>query len=508
MDLIDKLKILNDTDRAILFAVRDNKSYLDEISEASGINLTSLSNSSRKLMELGLIKTMHKVDISYRLTETGRRYAQSGLPEYIVGKFISETGKVSFNNIKVQGLDQKEINAALGILKKIKAIRYDNDAIKIDKEILSKIEQKSSLLNRTKDYDDLDQEELSEFMNRKLIEREEKTRTLIETTEEGRKAYNLKELSTNKVDNLTPDVIKNWENIEFREYQLDSKPPMPVYGKKHITKCFISRIRDILVSMGFSEMQSGYVEAAFWNFDVMMFRQDHPDRDIQDTLYVEGGKADIKKDLISSVKKVYETGFSDGRYNKSLGYGLRFDEKKSYQLIMRGHTTATTFRYIADVISKDKDKPYKFFSVSKVFRNETPDATHLPEFYQIEGVVYDDDLSVADLISYSKEFYKRMGIENIRFKPTYNPYTEPSLEIQAYSTELDRWIEVGNSGVFRQETLAPFGIKKNIIAWGFGLDRILALILGLSDIRVLYGAFSDIDILRSVPTNKIFKGLD
>ena len=291
MDLIDKLKILNDTDRAILFAVRDNKSYLDEISEASGINLTSLSNSSRKLMELGLIKTMHKVDISYRLTETGRRYAQSGLPEYIVGKFISETGKASFNNIKVQGLDQKEINAALGILKKIKAIRYDNDAIKIDKEILSKIEQKSSLLNRTKDYDDLDQEELSEFMNRKLIEREEKTRTLIETTEEGRKAYNLKELSTNKVDNLTPDVIKNWENIEFREYQLDSKPPMPVYGKKHITKCFISRIRDILVSMGFSEMQSGYVEAAFWNFDVMMFRQDHPDRDIQDTLYVEGGKS-------------------------------------------------------------------------------------------------------------------------------------------------------------------------------------------------------------------------
>jgi phenylalanyl-tRNA synthetase alpha chain len=236
----------------------------------------------------------------------------------------------------------------------------------------------------------------------------------------------------------------------------------------------------------------------------MMFKQEHPDRDIQDTVYINAPEPVVQKNILERVKQVYESGFKTARNNKSIGYARKFDDKKSRVLIMRGHTTATTFRYINEFISKNKDSPAKYFSLSKVFRNETMDQTHLPEFYQVEGIVYDDNLNVSHLIGYIKEFYGRIGMDQIRLKPTYNPYTEPSLEIQAFSSKLNKWIEVGNSGVFRPETLEPFGIKKNIVAWGFGFDRILLLKLGLADVRLLYGGFADLDVLRNVEARKLF----
>ena len=326
-----------------------------------------------------------------------------------------------------------------------------------------------------------------------------------EISENGRAVIKDPNFRKEMVDKLTPDIIKNWRDVQFRRYSLDARPPLPPIGKKNITKQFISQIKAVLVSMGFEEMQSNYVESSFWNFDVMMFKQDHPDRDIQDTLYLNGVSAKIPSKLLDNVKEVYENGFEDSKEDKSMGYGRVFDRDKSKAVIMRGHTTATTFRYIYNKIAKNKDAPAKYFSVSKVFRNETADISHLPEFYQIEGVVYDDNLTVSNLMGFIEEFYSRIGIDEIRFKPTYNPYTEPSLEIQAYSKNKKEWIEVGNSGVFRPETLRPFGIKKNIIAWGFGLERALAMRLGVSDIRSIYGTYMDIDFLRNVESVNILK---
>ena len=81
------------------------------------------------------------------------------------------------------------------------------------------------------------------------------------------------------------------------------------------------------------------------------------------------------------------------------------------------------------------------------------------------------------------------------------------MEIQAYSKRLGRWLEVGNSGVFRPETLEPFGINKNVIAWGFALERPLSLLIDSSDIRTLYGAFSDLDFLRNVELRRVVGSL-
>jgi len=94
-----------------------------------------------------------------------------------------------------------------------------------------------------------------------------------------------------------------------------------------------------------------------------------------------------------------------------------------------------------------------------------------------------------------KEFYNRMGFEKIRFRPSYFPYTEPSLEIEVKWQR--KWIELGGAGIFRPEVTLPFGIEEPVLAWGLGLERMAMILLGLNDIRMLY--FSDINWLRNLP---------
>lgn len=108
-----------------------------------------------------------------------------------------------------------------------------------------------------------------------------------------------------------------------------------------------------------------------------------------------------------------------------------------------------------------------------MFRNETLDATHLAEFHQVEGVVADYNLTLGDLIGTLYEFFKKLDITQLRFKPAYNPYTEPSMEIFCFHNGLNKWIEIGNSGMFRPEMLLPMGLPENVnvIAWGLSLER-------------------------------------
>jgi len=118
-------------------------------------------------------------------------------------------------------------------------------------------------------------------------------------------------------------------------------------------------------------------------------------------------------------------------------------------------------------------KPVKYFSIDRVFRNETLDATHLAEFHQVEGVIADYGLTLGDLIGTLYEFFKKLGITQLQFKPAYNPYTEPSMEIFCYHNGLKKWIEIGNSGMFRPEMLLPMNLPPdvNVIAWGLSLER-------------------------------------
>ena len=104
-----------------------------------------------------------------------------------------------------------------------------------------------------------------------------------------------------------------------------------------------------------------------------------------------------------------------------------------------------------------------------------------------EGVTF------AHLLGYLKEFYHRMGFEEVRFRPGYFPYTEPSVEPEVWVDGLG-WVELGGAGVYRKEVTEPLGIKEPVLAWGLGVSRVAMLRLGLKDLRDLYQ--SDIDWLR------------
>jgi len=141
-----------------------------------------------------------------------------------------------------------------------------------------------------------------------------------------------------------------------------------------------------------------------------------------------------------------------------------------------------------------------------VFRNETLDATHLAEFHQVEGLIADVDLTLGDLIGTMQTFYQRIGIEPIKFKPAYNPYTEPSMEIFGYSKEQKRWLEIGNSGVFRPEMLRPMGLPENVrvIAWGLSLERPTMIKYGFANIRDLFGHKVKLELTEKNPIARFF----
>lgn len=146
-----------------------------------------------------------------------------------------------------------------------------------------------------------------------------------------------------------------------------------------------------------------------------------------------------------------------------------------------------------------KFKPTKLFSIDRVFRNETLDATHLAEFHQVEGIIADYNLNLGELIGIFAEFFKKLGITDLDFKPAYNPYTEPSMEIFCFHKGLGKWIEIGNSGMFRPEMLLPMGFPKDVrvLGWGLSLERPTMIKYGYNNIRDLVGPKVDLQMVQN-----------
>ena len=253
-------------------------------------------------------------------------------------------------------------------------------------------------------------------------------------------------------------------------------------------QALIERIRSIFLEMGFSELVDDYVQTAGWNMDALFIPQDHPAREMQDTFYLDNPKSiDLKKEHLELWKSVHESGGDTG----STGWQGTFSEDISKKGLLRTHTTVNTIQYLAD----NPDKPCRVFSVDRVFRKEAIDRTHLPEFHQIEGIIMEEGATLAMLVDTLKTFYAKMGYPEVRVRPAYFPYTEPSLEVEVKWR--GKWLELGGAGIFRPEVTEPLGVKHPVCAWGMGLERLAMLVLGLDDIRQLY--ISDLDWLNSQP---------
>lgn len=127
------------------------------------------------------------------------------------------------------------------------------------------------------------------------------------------------------------------------------------------------------------------------------------------------------------VRRTHEDGLEG-----SFGYGPGWSSEETMKNILRTHTTAISSQMLFNMAQQQEFKPMKFFSIDRVFRNETLDATHLAEFHQVEGVVVDRGIGLHNLLGVMKTFFAKIGIKNLKYKPAFNPYTEPSLEIFGY----------------------------------------------------------------------------
>ncbi|KAL8668910.1 MAG: hypothetical protein Q9168_006477 [Polycauliona sp. 1 TL-2023] len=330
---------------------------------------------------------------------------------------------------------------------------------------------------------------------------------------------------------LTADMLTSgaWKTVHLKPYNFNAMGAPTMSGALHPLNKVRHEFRQIFFEMGFEEMPTNrYVETGFWNFDALFVPQQHPARDLQDTFYIadppvaDKPRADPTRkaekladgslptpqnqsnqnyeEYWNSIKEVHEK----GRYG-SIGYRYPFKEDESLKLVLRTHTTAVSTYMLYKLAANPR--PARYFSIDRVFRNETVDATHLAEFHQVEGVIADFGLALGGLIGFMEVFFAKMGIHGLRFKPAYNPYTEPSLEIFGYHKGLKKWVEIGNSGMFRPEMLEPMGLPKDmqVYGWGLSLERPTMIKYGVSNIRELLGHKVNLDFVETNPAVRLEK---
>jgi phenylalanyl-tRNA synthetase alpha chain len=464
------------------------------------------------LEEKTLVRVERSKKTEWELTESGKIVVEKGLPEKRLCQFLLD-GSKTLEELKEQFNDNlQEFSAAFGLSKRSNwiAIQKEGEQTKAGiTELGKKAVENSplfSLLNSISKKENPGQNSnlLNELKNRGLILEKTRSVEIIKLTARGKEAGgHAKAESNNQIARLTSEMIVSgsWKGKTFKSYEVTAGVEAKYAGKRHPLRHVMRDVRKIMVEMGFGEMEGPLVESAFWNMDSMFIPQDHPAREVQDTFYLSGKAVLEDADLVKRVKAVHEHGGRTG----SKGFGYEWDYRAAMQLLLRTHTTATTFREFG----KGVEIPQKKFSIGRIFRNEAVDATHLAEFYQVEGFVMGEGLTLRHLMGVIKEFYAKIGLTKIKFKPTYNPYTEPSMEASAYHPKLG-WVEMINSGMFRPESLAPFGINVPVIAWGFGLERLALFIHGKKTLKEVIGPDVDLDFIRNYSGTKhsVFGGVE
>ncbi|EDW75035.1 uncharacterized protein Dwil_GK19958 [Drosophila willistoni] len=434
------------------------------------------------------------------LTEEGRAVAEKGSHEALVYAAVPPTEGIAQATLLAQGGP----NAKVGFSKAMSHgwIWLDKSATppvvkrKVD-QIEDKVQfQLQKVAKGEAGEDVVTAKEVAEYKKRKLVQEVTTKSFLLGKGNEF--ALTLTKLETD----LTVEMLASglWNQLKFKSYNFDALGAPPTRGHLHPLLKVRTEFRQIFLEMGFSEMPTNnYVESSFWNFDALYQPQQHPARDAHDTFFINFPAKSYKfpQDYLERVKSVH----SHGGYG-SLGYGYDWALEEAQKNLLRTHTTAVSARMLFKLANQEGGfKPAKYFSIDKVFRNETLDATHLAEFHQVEGVIADVGLTLGDLIGTLYEFFQKLGITQLEFKPAYNPYTEPSMEIFCYHPGLSKWIEVGNSGVFRPEMLLPMGLPENVnvIAWGLSLERPTMIKYGINNIRDLVGPKVDLKMVEEGP---------
>ncbi|ELZ31074.1 phenylalanyl-tRNA ligase subunit alpha [Halogeometricum pallidum JCM 14848] len=474
-----------------------------DLADETGLKPETVTQAAFELREEGYVAVEERTDVDYELTEEGREYVEDGLPEVRLYRAAVEAGAADSaapmgQVIGASGLGGPAVDIALANFGRKGYGDIDSGELSADGDADAGEDPESTVLAALADgqsVDDADEATLEQLVSRNLVDRREETVRSVTLTDEGVTLLMEGVETAETVDRLTPEMLASgeWEDVEFTEYNVEADAPETRGGKTHILRQTADRVKDVLVGMGFQEMQGPHADADFWINDCLFMPQDHPARTHWDRFALDVPPIeDLPEDLVERVEDAHRKGVGrDGD-----GYHSPWSEDFARAIALRGHTTSLSMRYLSGHEVGELEPPQRYFSVEKVYRNDTLDPTHLLEFYQIEGWVMADDLSVRDLMGTFEEFYAQFGITDIQFKPHYNPYTEPSFELFGRHPETGELIEIGNSGMFRDEVLEPLGVDCDVMAWGLALERLLMLMYGFDDIRDVHGTMSDIELLR------------
>jgi phenylalanyl-tRNA synthetase alpha chain len=485
----------------------DGNASADQLMAECELPDTAVMRAALILEENNLIKVHANQTTKIKLTAEGEIHAQNGLPERrITNAIIALGGKATLQEAaKEASLEQQFAQIALGWTQRKKWATFDPKAGILsvlespkegeDEKLLQILCAKEEI-NIDKLPKDL-QTAVDQLKKRKTIAVEEKTERTLELTQNGKRAIGAGAadltVSAREVTQLTPELILKggWRNVRFQKYSIDASVAKVWPGKKHPYLSFLEEVRTKLVTLGFKEMTGAAVETSFFNFDALYTPQDHPARELDGIYYIKNaGEADISKyhQVVQRVKATHENGGTSG----SKGWGYKYSEQEAKRLLLRGHGTCLSARTL---LNNDLQIPSRYFSIARVYRPEVVDKTHLSEFNQVEGIVIDENLTLRDLLGVLGKFAKEIaGADQIRFKPDYFPFTEPSVELSAYKKGYG-WVEFGGSGIFRPEVTQPLGINVPVIAWGLGVDRLFMMRAAEDDIRSIFS--QDLNWLRN-----------
>jgi len=460
-------QVLHPIEKQIIKSLKESESSTPEkLVESTKLSIDQIRRGMEWLKLKGLAEVKEIEKTTLKLGQNGLDAKNNGLPERKLVNTIQD-GPKSFD--EVRNILKSDFNAAIANAKK-------NDWIQIEKgENSSKISLKGKPSTSP-------EEKLIEF-----IGTEEKSQNDIEDDEALTSLKKRPDFISERLTKLkTITLSEKAKNIDVEAstgaIDVEAKVPHTHAARIHPLKETINEIREIFVSLGFSEVLGNLSQSSFWNFDALFTPQDHPAREMQDTFYIKDMKAGkfASSQQITNVSRSHKLGW---RYNWNIS--------EAQKMALRTHTTCVTIKHLAD----NKPDEARIFSLGRVFRNEKVSYKHLAEFNQVEGVVIGNRVTLRDLMGLQEEFYRKIGLTKIKFWPTFFPYTEPSLQSMVYNERLGKWIELFGMGIFRPEVTKPLGITKPVLAWGGGIERIAMLKYGVDDVREFYN--NNLNWLRS-----------
>ncbi|KAI2490540.1 hypothetical protein MHU86_24018 [Fragilaria crotonensis] len=328
----------------------------------------------------------------YELTDQGTAVVETGSPEYAVYVAIQEAGKLSLGDLSEKvGAEVAKIGMANCM--KSRWIKKDGaDLVPMAESVDDVVQgQLKDLLAKEGNPDAIDDKVAKELKKRKLIN------LVTIKSHKISKGNAYAPVRVTKAADISKEMLDSgaWKTTPFKPYNFLTLGQKVGGGYLHPLLKVRAEFRKILMEMGFSEMPTNkWVESSFWNFDTLFQPQSHPARDAHDTFFISSPAetVSVPEEYYERVKAMHEVGGAG-----SIGYRYVFQRDEAFKNLLRTHTTAVSSQMLYKLANQPGGfTPAKYFSIDRVFRNETMDATHLCEFHQVEGLVADYDLSLGD----------------------------------------------------------------------------------------------------------------